>query len=78
MMKRRGGGVQPSSVNSSHSNRQYESNLFSNERIRTILLTSSIWVIILSISLFAAIQYSSSKTCPENNLIKSNLKHFFF
>jgi hypothetical protein len=73
-MRRRGGGGNQSSssgMNSPNFNRQYDSNIFSNERFRTILLTSSVWVVILSISLFIAIRYYSSSNCPQNNLIQN-------
>ncbi len=74
MMRRRGGGGNQSSssgMNSPNYNRQYDSNIFSNERFRTILLTSSVWIVILSISLFIAIRYYSSPNCPQNNLVQS-------
>jgi hypothetical protein len=87
MMKRRGGGgggtqsstgiVSSRDGTTSNSNRQYELNLFSNEKARTIILTSCIWALILSLSLFLAIRYSSSTNCPQNHFIKSTKKNFF-
>lgn len=86
-MKRRGGGgggtqsstgiVSSRDGTTSNSNRQYELNLFSNEKARTIILTSCIWALILSLSLFLAIRYSSSTNCPQNHFIKSTKKNFF-
>ena len=79
MMKRRGGGggIQsstgsPSSRDGTTSNRQYESTLLSNERTRTIIFTSSIWALILAISLFTAIRFSSPTNCSQSSLVKSN------
>jgi hypothetical protein len=79
MMKRRGGGggVQsstgsPSSRDATTTNRQYESNPFSNERTRTIIVTSSIWALILAVSLFTAIRFSSPTNCSQSSLVKSN------
>jgi hypothetical protein len=77
-MRRRGGGGGTSSHQSSSSNsggiipsrmaHQYDS---INERLRTIILTSLIWTLILSVTLFFTIRYYSTTNCPQNNLIKS-------
>lgn len=71
MMKRKGGGS-PSSLlsgtnSNSNSNRQYDS----NEKLKTILLTSSVWVLILSLALFFAIRFYSSPDCSQTSIIKS-------
>jgi hypothetical protein len=77
MMRRRGGGgIQSSSSgmnSSSNSNRQYDSR-FSNEKLRTIFLTSTVWVLILSLSLYTVIRSYSSPNCSQTNLIKSKIK----
>jgi hypothetical protein len=77
MMKGRsgGGGRTQSTLSSTTSNstRQYELNLFSNDRIRTIILTSSIWAVILGISIFTVIRFSSPANCSQNSLIKNAL-----
>lgn len=75
MIKRRGGGGTPSSGNSSSrdgttSNRQSDWNFFSNDKLRTILITSAVWVLILSLTIFALTKYSSNN-CSENSYIKS-------
>lgn len=77
MMKRRGGssgGPQSSTLSGTNStyNRQYDS----NEKQRTILITSAIWVLILSLSLFIAIRFYSSPNCSQTSIIKS--KNFIF
>jgi hypothetical protein len=75
-----GGGRTQSTLSSTTSNstRQYELNLFSNDRIRTIILTSSIWAVILGISIFTVIQFSSPANCSQNSLIKSKKRNFLF
>jgi hypothetical protein len=75
-----GGGRTQSTLSSTTSNstRQYESNLFSNDRIRTIILTSSIWAVILGISIFTVIRFSSPANCSQNSLIKSKKTKFSF
>ena len=81
-MKRRGGGVGSQSSSTSSlttsremsSNRQFETSFLSNDRVRTIFLTSSIWIIIVSLGLFTLTKYNSSAACAQNNLIKSIYK----
>ena len=80
-MRRKGGGSVQSNQPSTgiypsresmtpHSNR---ANLFVHERIRTILLTSLVWSLILAISLFSTIRSYSSTECSQNNIIKSKI-----
>lgn len=80
-MRRRTGNVasqsssSPSSssrdISSSNYNRQYEANFLSNDRIRTIILTSTIWILIVSLGLFTLAKYNTSIECARNNLIKN-------
>jgi len=77
MMRRRGGGGTQSSNgmnSSSNLTRQYDLSRFSNEKLRIIFLTSTVWVLILSLSLYTAIRSYSSPNCSQTNLIKSKIK----
>ncbi len=87
-MRRRGGGNNQSSQPStgtyssretmpSHSNRQYIPNIFSPEKLRTILLTSLVWSFILAIAIFTTIQSYSSNDCSQNSIMKSKRRFIF-
>ncbi|CAF1000536.1 unnamed protein product [Rotaria magnacalcarata] len=86
-MKKRSGGATQSSSSSSPSsftgrgfskdtmppnmNRRFESRMFSNERLQTIILTSLIWIIIVFIAVLVTFQYNSSNNCLQNSLLTS-------
>lgn len=57
-------------------NRRLESKMFQSEKFRTIILTSSIWLAIVVISVAITLQYSSTKSCSQNSLIKSKHENF--
>jgi hypothetical protein len=77
-MRRRGGGsTQPSlqPLRESMPSNRNESNIFSRNTIKTIIITSTVWAVILSIALYGAMRQFSSSNCSQNDLIRGKKFH---